>query len=187
VRTGRYGGGAARGRGGGMGGRDARMSGEDGGRRIPSRSDRGSLSGRSRRAWTGRTRGHRRGALVGDGLEELERGEQQLGAAVDVRLGETVNEAALGRGRGGAGVERVPPFDREGWATTVADETLDARPVLGLDAHGGVDPDAARALHDPPTAGARAYRRHRGRRGACPSNRVRSYFSTTLTGRRVEW
>jgi hypothetical protein len=33
---------------------------------------------------------------LGKSLEELERGEQQLGAAVDVRLGEAVDQAALG-------------------------------------------------------------------------------------------
>ena len=65
---------------------------------------------------------------------------------MDVRLGETVNEAALGRGTGGAGVERVQPFEREGWASKVADETLDPGTVLTLDAHGGVDAEPARAL-----------------------------------------
>ena len=71
---------------------------------------------------------------LGEGLEELERREQQLGAAVDVRLGETVNQAALGRGKGGCGVESVQPFEREGRAGTVADESLDTRSVLTLDA-----------------------------------------------------
>ncbi len=33
---------------------------------------------------------------LGDGVEELEGREQQLGAAVDVRLGESVDQAALG-------------------------------------------------------------------------------------------
>ena len=37
-------------------------------------------------------------------------------------------------------------FERERRASTVADESLDARPVLGLDAHGGVDAEATRAL-----------------------------------------
>ncbi|MEJ2372086.1 MAG: hypothetical protein P8Y07_14705 [Gemmatimonadales bacterium] len=32
----------------------------------------------------------------GEGLKELERRKQQLGAAVDVRLGESVDQAALG-------------------------------------------------------------------------------------------
>jgi hypothetical protein len=40
----------------------------------------------------------------------------------------------------------VQPFEREGWAATVANETLDARPVLALDAHRGVDAEPARAL-----------------------------------------
>jgi hypothetical protein len=40
----------------------------------------------------------------------------------------------------------VQPFEREGRAGTVADETLDARPVLALDAHRGVDAEPARAL-----------------------------------------
>ena len=83
---------------------------------------------------------------LGEGLEELERGEQQLGAAVDVRLGEAVDQAALGRGKGGAGIECVQTFEREGRAGTVADESLDPGTVLGLDAHGGVDAEAARAL-----------------------------------------
>jgi hypothetical protein len=33
---------------------------------------------------------------LGEGVEELEGREQQLGAAVDVRLGESVDQAALG-------------------------------------------------------------------------------------------
>ena len=40
----------------------------------------------------------------------------------------------------------MQPFERERRAGTVADETLDAGTVLGLDAHGGVDAEAARAL-----------------------------------------
>jgi hypothetical protein len=83
---------------------------------------------------------------LGEGVEELERCKQQLGAAVDVRLGEAVDQAALGRGKGGAGVEGVQPFEREGRTGTVADEALDARPVLALDARGGVDAEPARAL-----------------------------------------
>jgi hypothetical protein len=90
---------------------------------------------------------HSRGRYeLGEGVEELERGEQQLGAAVDVRLGEAVDQAALGRGKGGAGIECVQTFEREGRAGTVADESLDPGTVLGLDAHGGVDAEAARAL-----------------------------------------
>ncbi len=46
----------------------------------------------------------------------------------------------------GRGVEGVQPLEREGRAGIVADETLDARPVFALDAHGGVDAEAARAL-----------------------------------------
>ncbi len=53
---------------------------------------------------------------LGEGLEELERGEQQLGATVDVGFREPVEEAALRPGKGGAGVERVQPFEREGRA-----------------------------------------------------------------------
>jgi hypothetical protein len=33
---------------------------------------------------------------LGDGLKELDGRKQQLGAAVDVRLGESVDQAALG-------------------------------------------------------------------------------------------
>jgi len=40
----------------------------------------------------------------------------------------------------------VQAFERERRTGTVADESLDARPVLGLDAHGGVDAEPARAL-----------------------------------------
>jgi hypothetical protein len=69
-----------------------------------------------------------------------------VGAAVDVRLGETVNQAALGRGKGGGGVESVQPFESEGWAGTEADEPLDAGPILSLDAHGSVNAEPARAL-----------------------------------------
>ena len=37
-------------------------------------------------------------------------------------------------------------FERERRTGTIADEALDARPILGLDAHGGVDAEATRAL-----------------------------------------
>jgi hypothetical protein len=37
----------------------------------------------------------------------------------------------------------VKPLERERRPCTVADETLDARTVLGLDTHGGVDDEAA--------------------------------------------
>jgi hypothetical protein len=83
---------------------------------------------------------------LGEGLEELERREQQLGAAVDVRPGEAVNQAALGGGKGGAGVEGVQTFEREGRTGTVADEALDSATVLTLDAHGSIDAEPARAL-----------------------------------------
>ena len=65
---------------------------------------------------------------------------------MDVRLGESVDQAALGRGERGGRAECVQAFQRERRASTVADESLDARPVLGLDAHGGVDAEATRAL-----------------------------------------
>jgi len=84
--------------------------------------------------------------LVGEGVEEFEGREQQLGAAVDVRLGESVDQAALGRGERVGRAECVQAFERERRASTVANESLDARPVLRLDAHGGVDAEAARAL-----------------------------------------
>jgi hypothetical protein len=83
---------------------------------------------------------------LGESVEELERREQQLGAAVDVGLGVAVEEAGLGRRKGRGGVEGVQPFEREGWTGTVTDETFDARPVFALDAHGGVDAEPARAL-----------------------------------------
>ena len=37
-------------------------------------------------------------------------------------------------------------FEREAWAGTVADETLDIGTVLGLDTHGGVNAELVRAL-----------------------------------------
>jgi hypothetical protein len=43
-------------------------------------------------------------------------------------------------------IERVQPFEREGWTGAVADETLDPGTVLTFDAHGGVDAEPARAL-----------------------------------------
>jgi hypothetical protein len=64
-----------------------------------------------------------------EGFEELEEREQQLSAAVGVAFGETVEKAALGRRKGGRGVEGVQSFEREGRAGTVADETPDARPA----------------------------------------------------------
>jgi hypothetical protein len=84
--------------------------------------------------------------LVREGVEELERREQQLSTAVDVGFREAVEKAALGRGKGGAGVEGAQPFEREGRAGTVADEAFDARPILALDTHRSVDAEPARAL-----------------------------------------
>jgi hypothetical protein len=43
----------------------------------------------------------------GQALEQLEGGEQDLGAAVHVRLGEPVEETAVGGGQGGAALDRV--------------------------------------------------------------------------------
>ena len=59
-----------------MGRRDARMGGEDAGRRIPSRPDRGSLRGRSRRARTGRIRSRGWGR-AGRGRRPVSQGEPQ--------------------------------------------------------------------------------------------------------------
>ena len=89
----------------------------------------------------------------GEGLEELEGRQQQLGAAVDVGLGESVDQAALGSGEGGGRAECVQAFERERRASTVADESLDARPVFALDAHGSVDAEPARALPGQHTGG----------------------------------
>ena len=56
---------------------------------------------------------------------------------MDVGFWEAVEKTALGRSEGGGGVERMQPFEREGRAGTVADETLDAGTVFALDGHGG--------------------------------------------------
>ena len=83
-----------------MGCRDARMGGEDAGRRIPGwPAGFGSLRDRSRRAWTCRSRGHRREALVGDvlGLGGVE------GRCLIEEPGE---EIALGRSARGREVRR---------------------------------------------------------------------------------
>ena len=89
---------------------------------------------------------------LGDDLKELEGRKQQLGAAVDARLGESVAQAALGRGEGGGRAECVQTFERERRESTVADESLDARPVLGLDAHEGVLPHAMHASRGGPAS-----------------------------------
>ena len=72
-------------------------------------------------------------------LKQIEGGEKDLGAAVHVRFGEPVEEAALGRGEGSRPVEGVQAFERERGPGTVANEALDARAVFALDAYGGVD------------------------------------------------
>jgi hypothetical protein len=64
----------------------------------------------------------RRRDELGEGLEELEGREEQLGAAVDIGFGEAVEKAALGCREGGGGVRRsvVRIARKKIWSTAPA-------------------------------------------------------------------
>jgi len=83
---------------------------------------------------------------AGDPLEELERREQELGAAVGGRLGQPIDESGVGRGEGNDAAGGMEPFQSEGWTSTVSEQPFDARAVLALDADGRVDAEATGSL-----------------------------------------
>ena len=87
-----------------------------------------------------------RGNEPGEALQELERGEEDFGAPVGRGPGEAIEQPGLGRGEGGRAAQGVEALEGEGWPGTVTDQALDARPVVALDADGGVDAEAAGAL-----------------------------------------
>ena len=83
-----------------------------------------------------------------DPLEELNRREQELGAAVGRRLGQPIDELGLGRAERDDAAGRVESFQREGRPSTVTEQPFDACSVLALDAHGRVDAEPTGALHE---------------------------------------
>ena len=87
-----------------------------------------------------------RGDEPGDALQELEGGEQDLGAPIGRGFGEAIEEPGLGRSEAGRAAQGVEALEGKGWPGTVADQALDARTVVALDADGGVDAEAAGAL-----------------------------------------
>jgi hypothetical protein len=82
----------------------------------------------------------------GDALQELEGREEDLGSPVWRRSWEAIEQAGLWRGEVGGAAQGVEALEGEGWPCTVADQALDARTVVALDADGGVDAEAAGAL-----------------------------------------
>ena len=87
-----------------------------------------------------------RGYEPGEALQELERGEEDFRSPVGPGLGEAIEQPGLGRGEGGRAAQGVKALEGEGWPGTVADQALDARPVVALDADGGVDAEPAGPL-----------------------------------------
>ena len=81
-----------------------------------------------------------------DPLEELERREQELGAAVGRRLGQPIYQLGLGRAERDDAARRVESFQREGRPSTVTEQPFDAGSVLALDANGGIDAEPTGAL-----------------------------------------
>ena len=102
-------------------------------------------------------------------LEKLKRRQQELGAAVGRRLGQSIDEARIGRAERNDAAGGVEPFQSEGRSSTVAEQPFDAGSVLALDVDGRIDAEPTGALPrkhavgigfveqaDPPSVGARA-------------------------------
>jgi len=75
----------------------------------------------------------------GQAVEELERSEAKLLAAVHIGLGEPIPQASLRRGEGLEAGGGVKPLQGERPPGAVADEPLETRLVLALDPDGAVD------------------------------------------------
>jgi len=91
----------------------------------------------------------RRWNEAGQALEQLEGSEARQLATVQIGLGEPVHQASLRRGEGRDAGGGVKPFQSERSSGTVANDPLETRPVLGLDADGakiGDLPPAAQAM-----------------------------------------
>ena len=84
-------------------------------------------------------------ADAGEPLQQLERREPELGAAVGRGSGKPIDEAAVVRGQLSNTSGSIEPFGREGWTRAVPEQPLDACPVVSLDTHGGVDTEPSRA------------------------------------------
>ncbi len=63
-----------------------------------------------------------------------------------VGLWKPIDKAAVIRGECSNPGRSMEPFEREGWARAVAQQSLDACPVLTLDAHRRIDAEASRSL-----------------------------------------
>ena len=63
-----------------------------------------------------------------------------------VGLWKPIDEAAVVRGQCSNSGRSMKPFEREGWTRAVAQQSLDARTILALDAHRRVDTEPSRPL-----------------------------------------
>jgi hypothetical protein len=87
-----------------------------------------------------------------EALEELQRREDDLGTPVRPTFGgcpgfgKPIQEPRVGRGEGGDAGEGMKAFESEGWAGTIAQETLDTGTVVTLDAHRSIDTEPTGAL-----------------------------------------
>jgi hypothetical protein len=95
----------------------------------------------------------RRGHEGDEALEELEGREDDLGAPIGGGFGKAVEEARVGRSKGGDAGESMEPLEGEGRAGTVAQEALEAGTVVTLDAHGSVDAEPTGSLPGEHVAG----------------------------------
>jgi len=80
---------------------------------------------------------------AGESVEQLKGREAKLVAAVHIGLGEPVDQASLRRGERLETGGGVKPLQSERPAGAVADEPLETRPVLSLDADGAIHRKAA--------------------------------------------
>ena len=79
-------------------------------------------------------------------LEKWKRRQQERGAAVGRRLGQSIDEARIGRAERNDAAGGVEPFQSEGRSSTVAEQPFDAGSVLALDVDGRIDAEPTGAL-----------------------------------------
>ena len=82
----------------------------------------------------------------GQSLEQLKGSEAKLLATLHIGLGEPIHQASLRRGERVETGGGMKPLQCERPPRTVANEPLETRPVLALDADGAVDRKAAGPL-----------------------------------------
>jgi hypothetical protein len=79
-------------------------------------------------------------------LQEIEGRKDELGPALEVGLGESVEEACLGRRERRLPVDRMEPLQGEGPPGAVAHEPLHAGSVVAFHAHGAVHAESSTRL-----------------------------------------